>query len=118
MQRLSMIALAAIAVLALSGAGFTSKPATARTLASASASTPNPSPTTKTPTAFAANYYFYSMIYGTYNDYNNVAQEIYEMEMAWGCPVDQNGLNGTLLEEGFTINNPNYPVMIWLYGHF
>ena len=103
-----MIALTAIAVLALSGAGFTSKPA--------APSNPNPNPTGKT--AFATSYYFYSTIDGSYNDYATISQEIYEMEIYWGCPVDQNGFGGTLIEEGFFSQNTNMPVMVWLYGHF
>jgi hypothetical protein len=123
MQRLSMIALTAIAVLALSGAAFTSKPATAQTLAPASASTPN-QPTTQatSPTgknaAFATSYYWYSTLDGSYNDYEPLAYEIWEMEVEWGVTVDQHPAGGTLLEEGFLTNNPGYPVMIWLYGHF
>jgi hypothetical protein len=108
MQRLSMIALTAFAVLALSGAGFTNKPATP--------SIPNPNPAGKT--AFATSYYFYSTIDGSYNDYATISQEIYEMEIYWGCPVDQNGFDGTLIEEGYFSQNTNMPVMVWLYGHF
>jgi hypothetical protein len=111
MQRLSMIALTAIAMLALSGAAFTSKPATG--------STPNQatSPTGKN-AAFATSYYWYSALDGSYNDYEPVAYEIWEMEVEWGVTVDQHPAGGTLLEEGFLTNNPGYPVMIWLYGHF
>ncbi len=115
MQRLSMIALTATAVLGLSGTGFSSKPA--------SASTPNQAPTQATsPTgknaAFATSYYWYSALDGSYNDYESVAYEIWEMEVEWGVTVDQHPAGGTLLEEGFLTNNPGYPVMIWLYGHF
>jgi hypothetical protein len=112
MQRLSMIALTAIAVLGLSGAAFTNKPALA--------STPNPttSPTVNTGTAFANSYYWYSALDGSYNDYETVAYEIWEMEVTWGVTVDQHPAGGTLLEEGFWSENPNMPVMIWLYGHF
>jgi len=106
-----MIALTAFAVLALSGAGFTNNPA--------APSNPNPAaanPTGKT--AFANSYYFYSTIDGSYNDYATISQEIYEMEIYWGCPVDQNGFDGTLIEEGYFSQNTNMPVMVWLYGHF
>lgn len=105
-----MIALTAFAVLALSGASFTNKPATPSTPA------PAANPTGKT--AFANSYYFYSTIDGSYNDYATISQEIYEMEIYWGCPVDQNGFDGTLIEEGFTVKNPNWLVSVWLYGHF
>ncbi len=115
-----MIALAAIAVLVLSGAGLTTKPA--------SASAPNPTATqsqapvptaaTASNTTFANSYYWYSTIDGSYNDYETVSYEIWEMEMYWGCQVDQNPLGGTLIEEAFPYMNPNYPVMVWLYGHF
>jgi hypothetical protein len=116
MQRLSMIALAAIAVLALSGAGFTNKPASAST--PSQAPTPTASPTGNAATAFANSYYWYSALDGSYNDYETVAYEIWEMEVTWGVTVDQHPAGGTLLEEGFWTDNPNYPVMIWLYGHF
>jgi hypothetical protein len=117
MQRLSMIALTAIAVLALSGAAFISKPA------KASAQTPAPgqtaAPTGTSQTAFATTYYWYDIINGgTYNDYEPLAYEIWEMEEMWGCQVDQNPDGGTLIEEGFLTPNPKMPVMIWLYGHF
>ena len=107
-----MIALTAIAVLGLSGAGFTNKPA--------SASSPNPttSLTVNTTTTFANSYYWYSALDGSYNDYETVAYEIWEMEVTWGVTVDQHPAGGTLLEEGFWTENPNMPVMIWLYGHF
>lgn len=122
MQRLSMIALAAIAVLGLSGAGFTPRAAIAQTLA------PTPTPaapqsqalaTAKTATTFANSYYWYDIINGgTYNDYETIAYEEWEMSNMWGCQVDQNPAAGTLIEEGFWSMNPNMPVMVWLYGHF
>jgi hypothetical protein len=113
MQRLSMIALTAIAVLGLSAATSTPNPTSAP---------PTPAPqalvTAKTATAFANSYYWYSTIDGSYNDYETVAYEIWEMEIYWGVTVNQNSAGGTLIEEGFWSDNPNMPVMIWLYGHF
>jgi hypothetical protein len=115
MQRLSMIALTAIAVLGLSGAAFTTRPTLAPNPAdpkSLATTAPN------SQTAFANSYYWYSTIDGSYNDYETVAYEIWEMEIYWGVTVNQNSAGGTLIEEGFWSENPNMPVMIWLYGHF
>src|SRR5580658_479576 len=112
MQRLSMIACTAITVLGLSGAAFTYK---------TTAPTPNPAATPTQPTqsqtpasapvsvqAFATSYYWYDVINGmTYNDYETIAYEEFEMEAMWGCIVDQNPLGGTLIEEGFWSKNPN-----------
>jgi len=111
-----MIALTAIAVLGLSGAGFTTR--SASSIPTPARSQSQTLSTAKTATAFANSYYWYSTIDGSYNDYETVAYEIWEMEIYWGVTVNQNAAGGTLIEEGFWSDNPNMPVMIWLYGHF
>ena len=109
MQRLSMIALTAIAVLGLSGAGFSNRPA--------SVQTPTLAPPAKT---FDRSYYWYSTIMDDWNDYATTSWEIYEMEIYYDCTVNTNPAGGTLIEEGFiTENYPNpYGVMVFLYAHF
>jgi hypothetical protein len=115
MQRLSMIAVTALAVLALSGAGFTQK------------STPAPTPTllpaqTSAPAAktFVNYYYWYDVILYEWNDYETTPWEIWEMETYFDCTVNTNPAGGTLIEEGFiTDQYPNpYGVMVFLYAHF
>lgn len=115
MQRLSMIAFTAFAVLPLSGAGFTKKPA----LTSTPALAPTPARTSPAKKNFVNYYYWYSAFDGSYNDYEPLAYEINEMEIWYDCPVDQIPYDGgTLIEKGFTINNPNLPVNVFLYAHF
>jgi hypothetical protein len=114
MQRLSMIAFTAFAVLALSGAGFTKKATPAPSLASASTPTPA-SPASKT---FAQSYYWYSAFDGSYNDYETVSYEIWEMEIYYDCTVNTDPAGGTLIEEGYWFNNPDYPASYFLYAHF
>ena len=104
-----MIAFTAFAVLALSGAGFTKKP------------TPAPSPATApTPASksFAQSYYWYSAFDGSYNDYETVSYEIWEMEIYYDCTVNTDPAGGTLIEEGYWFNNPDYPASYFLYAHF
>lgn len=121
-----MIALTAIAVLGLTGAGFTDVPAEASAKTGpAPATTPFLAPTTLTAPNSIANlafinyYYWYDEIDGgILNDYEPLDYEIYEEEIYWGVQVDQNPLGGILLEEGFWFKNPNYPPMYFLYGHF
>jgi hypothetical protein len=113
MQRLSMIALTAFAVLALSGAGFTKKAAPARTPAPAQASAS--AAKKKLP-----SYYWYSTFDGSYNDYETTNYEIWEMEVDYDVLVNQDPAGGTLIEEGFLTEadpNPDGP-MVFLYGHF
>src|ERR1700683_2944187 len=107
MQRLSMIALTAFAVLALSGAAFTSRSATAKTPSSPAKMTSNTN-----------YYYWYSAFDGSYNDYETVSYEIWEMEIYYDCTVNTDPAGGTLIEEGYWFNNPDYPAMVDLYGHF
>jgi hypothetical protein len=108
MQRLSMNMLAVFTVLALSGAGFAKAPAAASPTA----------PASLTKATFDASYYFYSAFDGTYNDYATVSWEIWEMEIDYDVLVDQTPGGGTLVERGYWYNNPNYPVMVFLYAHF
>jgi hypothetical protein len=112
MQRLSMIAFTAFAVLALSGAAFTKKAAPAQSLASAQTAA---SPTAK---SFAQSYYWYSAFDGSYNDYETVAYEIWEMEIYYDVVVNTEPEGGTLIEEGFWSTDTDYPPMVDLYGHF
>jgi hypothetical protein len=119
MQRLSMIALTAFAVLALSGAGFKKRPAIA----------PSPAPTSGLATTLASaspakkklpSYYWYSTFDGSYNDYETTNYEIWEMEVDYDVLVNQDPAGGTLIEEGFLTEadpNPDGP-MVFLYGHF
>ena len=121
MQRLSMIAFTAFAVLALSGAAFTKKAAPAQTLAPTQtpALAPTSARTSLAKKNFVNYYYWYSAFDGSYNDYEPLDYEINEMEIWYDCPVDQIPYDGgTLIEKGFTINNPNLPVNVFLYAHF
>jgi hypothetical protein len=106
-----MIAFTAFAVLALSGAGFTKKPTPAPSLASAS----TPTPASK---SFAQSYYWYSAFDGSYTDYETVSYEIWEMEIYYDCTVNTDPAGGTLIEEGYWFNNPDYPASYFLYAHF
>ena len=119
MQRLSLWLVTAIAVLALSGAGFTKKPAPAAHPAPTSpavASAKAGHPAAKT---FDTNeYYFYSAFDGSYNDYETTAYEIWEMEIYYDCTVNTDPAGGTLIEKGYYPNNPGLPALVFLYGHF
>lgn len=105
----------ATAMLGLAGTGFIHKtaptPCTSAAPASAQAGT-SPKGT------FANSYYWYSAFDGSYNDYETIAYEIWEMEIWYGVTVDQNPAGGTLVEKGYWYENPEYPPMELLYGHF
>jgi hypothetical protein len=128
MQRLSMIASTAFVVLALSGAAFMKKPAASTpspvspAVASANAApaalSPTPTPLSPVSKPLVNFYYWYSAIDGSYNDWETLSYEIWEMEIYYGVTVNTNPIGGTLIEKGFTMNNPNLPVNEFLYGHF
>ena len=103
-----MKVLTAIAVLTFSGAGFAKKPA--------SASPAPASPTAKTNVNY---YYWYSAFDGSYNDDETLAWEEWEMEIYYDCSnVNTDQVGGTLIEKGYTINNPGFPANVFLYAHF
>jgi hypothetical protein len=102
-----MIAFTAFAVLALSGAAFTKKAASAPGL--------TPSPASK---SFAQSYYWYSAFDGSYNDYETLSWEEWEMEVDYDCLVNTDPAGGTLVEEGYWFENPDYPASYLLYAHF
>lgn len=107
MQRLSLWLITTIAVLALSGAAFTNKPASP---AVASAMTTHPVSTNY--------YYWYSAFDESYNDYEDLSYETWEMEMWYGVLVNTDQVGGTLVEKGYLQNNPNMTPNILLYAHF
>ncbi|HET6253307.1 MAG TPA: hypothetical protein VFE32_04510 [Puia sp.] len=113
MKRLSLWLSTAFAVLALSGAAFMKKPAPPSAADAASAPS---SPTTKS--ANINYYYWYSAFDGSYNDYEPTSWEIYEMEIYYDVYVDTNPSGGTLIEKGIPYQNPNWPPMVYLYGHW
>ena len=101
-----MKVLTAIAVLTLSGAGFAKKPAPA-------------SPASPTGKTNVNTYYWYSAFDGSYNDDETLAWEEWEMEIYYDCSnVNTNPVGGTLIEKGYTINNPGFPANVFLYAHF
>jgi len=90
-------------LLALTGMGFTKKPA--------------PAPAAQ-PARFAS-YYWYDPS-NNYIDFNDIDTETYDLEDEYGVYVDQNSIGGTLLEKGYVM--PGGPIYgfatILLYGHF
>jgi len=129
MQNLSKFAATAFVVLALTGAAFmrktslvaaSSAASSAVALAKAEASA-KAAPSTKTTTkpSTVNVYWWYSAFDGSYNDYETLSYEIWEMEIYYDCTVNTTPGGGTLIEKGFwPNNNPNYPPMEFLYAHF
>ena len=117
MQNLSKCAATAFVVLALTGAAFMKKTASAA-VASVKAA-PVAKPGSQAKDANVNVYWWYSAFDGSYNDYETLSYEIWEMEIYYDCTVNTTPGGGTLIEKGFwPNNNPNYPPMYFLYAHF
>jgi hypothetical protein len=98
--------LAVFLVLALSGAGFTKKPASPQT------------PASRAKASLINYYYFYDELMGDWNDYETTPTEIWEMEIYYDCTVNTDQVGGMLIEEGYPQDNFSYPAMVFLYAHF
>jgi hypothetical protein len=126
MKRLSISlpAIALVLVLAFSGAAFTSTPAaTDNNIAKAPVSTPKQSFLLTHPNLNKVYvYYWFWEPSDTYNDEENQAMEIFEMEEFYypGCVVDTNPVEGTLILEGYMMANQPHASnpANYLYVHY
>lgn len=101
MQRLLIRIACLTAVLVLSGAGFSR--------------TSDAAPFTR-----QVSYYWYTWPDDTYNDYNTVSAEEYEMWIYYDAPVNEDPAGGELVERGFTNNvyPHEFPPTQFLYVHW
>jgi hypothetical protein len=72
------------------------------------------------PLARQVSYYWYSYPYDTYNDYNTLAEEEWEMWVYYDAPVNTDPAGGTLIERGYTnhVYPHEFPAVYFLYVHY
>jgi hypothetical protein len=122
MQILSMrlLALAAIAVLSLSGASFTKKAALPMTVAGLMTSAGATTAASLTTTAARQpSYYWYDPSDDQYLDYTTVAEEEFLDWVYFDAPVNTDPSGGYLVDTGYFDNSDPHdqPAVIYLYLH-
>ena len=115
MQRFSAVALGCALMAIFATLAFTGKPATILNRPNTAAATPLPAASRD------AMFYWFTEPSDTYNDYQSLAEEEYEMWIYYdGVMINTNPLGGTLIEEGY--QSDAYPhtdfAYYYLYAHF
>jgi hypothetical protein len=117
MKRLSAIALACAFLIGFTAMAFTGKPATILNHSNAVITKAAPAKASSR----APMYYWYWEPSDTYNDYNNLAGEEFEMWIYFdGVLVNTTPEGGTLVEEGYLNDgepHTEFPYY-YLYAHF